>query len=263
MTAAAPFARSCTTLMLAAVVVGGGTSGAWAETYYRCADEHGAVTLTNAPMTGTCTIQATGAGSSRSATSDTNGTATPLHHAAASGNIALATAELDRRADINARDVNGRTPLFIAVSQGQIAMVRYLLSQHADPNIPNSHRETPLHHAALANSVETVTVLLGAGADINFPTNEGKTPLQWAEIIPNSATAKLLLNRGGHEGRRPSYIVDAPVNPAPYVPVGNETSIYFEHDETGNLTRMEGPGGVVTYDYNEVGLPTQMNVERK
>lgn len=58
-------------------------------------------------------------------------TETPLHCAAAKGNLQIAVRLVDKGAKINARNHNGYTPLWLAASQGHYSVAHLLLQQPA------------------------------------------------------------------------------------------------------------------------------------
>lgn len=68
-----------------------------------------------------------------------------------------------RRADVRARDVDGRTPLHGSIVRGARAcdVARLLLSVGADPNARDNFGYTPLHIAALNEFSACVLLLLG------------------------------------------------------------------------------------------------------
>lgn len=68
-----------------------------------------------------------------------------------------------KRADVRARDVDGRTPLHGAIVRGARAcdVARMLLSVGADPNAPDNFGYTPVHIAALNEFSACVLLLLG------------------------------------------------------------------------------------------------------
>ena len=107
----------------------------------------------------------------------------PLHHAAAHGNIEVTTALIDaganleaegeparahplhvaaqndqahvakllveRGAQVNARDGEGRTPLIVAAANDKLGVAKMLMSHGADPTVADTvYGDTPLHHAA-------------------------------------------------------------------------------------------------------------------
>ena len=56
-------------------------------------------------------------------------TETPLHCAAAKGNLCIAAMLIEKGAKVNARNHNGCTPLWLAASQGHYSVVHLLLQQ--------------------------------------------------------------------------------------------------------------------------------------
>jgi len=68
---------------------------------------------------------------------------TALHMAARRGNILVAEALLDCKANIEARDKPGDTPLRRAVNCGKTEMVAFLLSRGANANAKGSRGLTP------------------------------------------------------------------------------------------------------------------------
>jgi len=63
--------------------------------------------------------------------SDTN-FCTPLHYAAVSGDLTMASLVIQLESNIDPVDVQGRTPLFTAVVNQKDLVVGYLISRHAD-----------------------------------------------------------------------------------------------------------------------------------
>ena len=81
---------------------------------------------------------------------------TPLHLAAANGQLAVLQALLDRGCNPNPRDAAGRTPLFAALEHGGAALplVRALVAAGADPETIDANGETPLGLALDHSDVE-------------------------------------------------------------------------------------------------------------
>jgi uncharacterized protein len=92
---------------------------------------------------------------------------TPLHLAAFFGHPELATALLDRGADVDARSTNGlkNTPLHAAAAGGYTDLVALLLQRGADVNARQEGGWTALHAAAQAGNRQMVELLLASGAD--------------------------------------------------------------------------------------------------
>src|SRR3990167_222334 len=124
------------------------------------------------------------------------GCATPLHIAAARGDINAVKALLEQRADVNKRDKNGSTPLNEASSKGHANIVRLLIEKGADVNDKSKVGHSPLHLAAFAGSLESVRLLVEKGADINATLSDGTTPLTSAVIFGRASVVSLLLEKG-------------------------------------------------------------------
>ena len=98
---------------------------------------------------------------------------TPLHAAAASGDLEKLQAAIDAAAlvgvDLDARDAFGATALFAAAASSGAARssgaVSLLLAAGADPRVAADDGRTALHAAARACCPESVEALLKAGAE--------------------------------------------------------------------------------------------------
>lgn len=76
---------------------------------------------------------------------------TPLHYAAASGDVGITTLLLDRQADIDARAPTGVTPLMMAAQEGQGDVVRLLLARGANAYLLDNNKRTALRIAELVD----------------------------------------------------------------------------------------------------------------
>ncbi len=91
---------------------------------------------------------------------------------------------------------NGWTPLHVAAAQGDLATLASLLSECGGVNTPDDHKATALHYAADAGKTEALSLLLTAGANIEARDGDGDTPLSWAADKGQVETARLLLKAG-------------------------------------------------------------------
>ncbi|HTE21157.1 MAG TPA: ankyrin repeat domain-containing protein, partial [Armatimonadota bacterium] len=143
---------------------------------------------------------------------------TTLMMAAEHGSLAAVQALLQRRVDVNARDVKGRTALVMGVGavplrslpSGQRlkvpdparavrpALVRLLVQHGADPNVRDREDgDTPLLRAADYGTVETIRALLQAGARVNAGSRPGReTALMRAVREDQEDVARVLLASG-------------------------------------------------------------------
>jgi len=109
---------------------------------------------------------------------------TPLHQAAADGNLKEARSLISKGANVNVKDNEGRTPLFYAVENRHTFMCDLLIVKGADINVKDADGDTPLHHAALLlrrpYDFRLAAELARRGADVNATNNQRQTPLHIA-----------------------------------------------------------------------------------
>ena len=113
---------------------------------------------------------------------------TPVHAAARSGcSASLAILLRSRyRADLNIQDAFGCTPLMNAVSRSDGRdLADMLLQRGADANIPNNKGWYPAHVLAAHNEAQWLENLATAGADLNVIDNDGMN--LWSVAIYNKA----------------------------------------------------------------------------
>jgi hypothetical protein len=123
----------------------------------------------------------------------------PLHQAAARGDVAQLRALLDRGAQIDERGRFDRTALHEAVIAGTTAAAGLLLDRGADPNARSQFDMTPMHWAAMKGSVEMVTLLARRGGRTDSRNLYGMTPLHNAA---DDTVAEALLTAGAKVAAR-------------------------------------------------------------
>lgn len=106
------------------------------------------------------------------------GGVTALMEAARKGRLEVVKLLIEKGANINAGDNEGRKALHCAVYGGNTDVMQTLLKAGADINTKeNTSDFTPLHLAAEDNNIDMVRFLLEHGADASLTDSEGNTPL--------------------------------------------------------------------------------------
>ncbi|CCX10138.1 Similar to Ankyrin repeat domain-containing protein 50; acc. no. Q9ULJ7 [Pyronema omphalodes CBS 100304] len=126
---------------------------------------------------------------------------TALFHAARKGHLKTVELLLERGAEVDSKDKNGRTPLsFAAKAYGSFETVKLLLERGAEVDSKNKNGRTPLSFAANEyGSLETVQLLLERGAEIDWKDKDGRTPLSYATLNDNTKIVALILERGADQ----------------------------------------------------------------
>ncbi|KAK3260307.1 hypothetical protein CYMTET_30727, partial [Cymbomonas tetramitiformis] len=131
----------------------------------------------------------------------------PLHAAAEKGIVEMLRKLVEKGAEVDAEDGEGRTALTVALAFGQECAARALLEAGAGVNAGTNER--PLHAAAEKGTVEMVRELAGKGAEVDAEDGEGRTALTVALAFGQEAAARALLEAGAGvnagTGRRPLH----------------------------------------------------------
>ena len=103
---------------------------------------------------------------------------------------------LHSKANICARDFNGRTPLHVSVLYKSVDVARLLLEHGADVNAQDKGRKTPLLSAVKCvlyePTLEVARLLVGHGANIDAEDIEGRTAFRVASESGYPDIAKFL-----------------------------------------------------------------------
>jgi ankyrin repeat protein len=90
----------------------------------------------------------------------------------------------------------GRSDVADAVAKGDKAAVRMLLQRKADVNAPQVDGATALHWAVYRHDIETADLLIGAGANVMAANRVGVTPLAMASLYGDATMIDKLLKAG-------------------------------------------------------------------
>jgi len=142
----------------------------------------------------------------------------PIHDAAEEGDLAGVQAELDKGANVNAKNQNGATPLHRAAWFGHKEIVELLIAKGADVNAKDDSQSshyvgTPLNCAAWKGHKEIAELLIDNGADVNAKSDWfERTPLHDAIWEVHKEVIELLIAKGAdvnakdHRARTPLHI---------------------------------------------------------
>ena len=131
---------------------------------------------------------------------------TPLHYAAARGQIDAINHLIELGADKNALDSSGKTALHRAAQKGRSDAIAVLITRHHfDPNAVDNERKTPLHLAAEFGTYAAVTELIKHHADPRALSQNGLSVLHYAAKNDKTAIIASLIK---DHGFNPNYTVD-------------------------------------------------------
>ena len=120
-----------------------------------------------------------------------------MHAAARAGDLATVRALIEQDAKLAlARDDSGRTPLHVAAGSGRVEVATFLIARGADVNASDNNAWSPLHAASAADHDELVRILIDSKAAMESRTSEGETPLAVAAGRGGARAAARLLDAG-------------------------------------------------------------------
>ena len=108
------------------------------------------------------------------------------------GHTETVTMLLEKGADVNAKDNDGRTSLILASRYGHTEIVAMLLKKGADVNAKNIDGYTALIMASERGHAEIVSDLLANGADVNAKDDNDYTALMWVVEFGHTSIVDLL-----------------------------------------------------------------------
>ncbi|MBI4485338.1 MAG: ankyrin repeat domain-containing protein [Acidobacteria bacterium] len=119
---------------------------------------------------------------------------TPLHWAVYRDDLDAANLLINAGANVRAATREEVTPLVMACLQGNLPMVERLLEAGADPRERGPNGETTLMFAAHNGRVDLIRRLVAAGVDVNAREDiRGTTALMWAVAERHAEAVKALL----------------------------------------------------------------------
>ena len=122
---------------------------------------------------------------------------TGLHAAAHKGDVAKIDRLASAKADLNAKDSNGRTPLHVATFARQRDAIRALVKAGANINMLENDRYDGITIASVADDEETLRVLLSLGANAKLVTSRyDGTALIAAAHLGHDGVVKQLIAAG-------------------------------------------------------------------
>jgi ankyrin repeat protein len=122
----------------------------------------------------------------------------------------LETVELLVRAGANVSVANraGATPMQLAALNGNAAMIDTLVKAGADPNLPlTQYGDTALMMASRTGKTDAISVLLDNGAKVNTKESwGGTTALMWSVSERHSPAVKVLIDHGADVNARSNFV---------------------------------------------------------
>lgn len=97
---------------------------------------------------------------------------TALHQACEKGNFGAAKILIEKGAEINVRESNGKTPLHLACEEGHTQLVSLLIDYQADVNIADNFKILPLLVSTFTQNIGITKLLKSKGAKIFAPDDK-------------------------------------------------------------------------------------------
>jgi ankyrin repeat protein len=119
-----------------------------------------------------------------------------LLEAIKAGDMAAVSALLEKRADVNQKELDGTSLLHWAVHRNDLPMVERLIAAGAAVDAQNRYGASPLWLACENGNAVIVGRLLAAGADPNRAAADGETNLMVAARTGNPESVAALVSRG-------------------------------------------------------------------
>ena len=124
---------------------------------------------------------------------------TPLHIACQEKSLDVVRELLDRGANIEALDEEGKTPLMSASHWGRRDIVCELIDRAAKIEAVDNLGRTSLYIASMDGSKDAISELLDRGANIEAKSQHGTTPLMAASFKGQVEAVRILLASGANK----------------------------------------------------------------
>jgi ankyrin repeat protein len=133
---------------------------------------------------------------------------TALHWAVRLDDLDTADMLIRAGANVSAANRAGATPMQLAALNGNAAMVAKLIKAGADSNVPlTTYGDTALMMASRTGKTDAINVLLDGGAKVNTKeTWGGTTALMWAVAERHAAAVKTLIDHGADVNARSNFV---------------------------------------------------------
>ena len=133
---------------------------------------------------------------------------TALHWAVRADDLETAELLIRAGASVSAANRDGATPLLLASINGNAAMIEKLVKAGADPNASLSkYDDTALMIAARTGKTDAIKVLLDSGAHVNAKeTWGGTTALMWAVSERHPSAVKMLIDHKADVNARSKFV---------------------------------------------------------
>ena len=118
---------------------------------------------------------------------------TPMHTAAATGDLFLLTKIQEKSLDNHPKDDEGCTPLYYAAQNGHLEVCEHIIEKIEDKNPARKDRRTPLHTAAYNGNLKVCKLIIKNLGTKNPKDNHGFTPLHKAAQSGRREICELLM----------------------------------------------------------------------
>ena len=130
---------------------------------------------------------------------DRQNSGTPLHHAAAKGDLPMVYMLLRLGRSMTKVADNMGTPLHQAVAKGHMDVVLLLLREGCPIDVVDGAGRSIFNYAVTSGQIDMIKMLATKGFSVNKGDNKGWTPLHEAAVNGQLETVRTLLELGGRE----------------------------------------------------------------